>query len=157
VVSHIEQLAEECKVTQAPFYFSRINRNYFRVIVWLGYVFLKRFPQSNLQHYVIHEIPIEAIIRISGYGLSAFDDAGLLPYAEETWRNYTQRLANVTKEDLPTIIETDHSTITGDVQLKKIHYMLPCLQRYLDMRPELLDRVVPRIPGVCGFCIQAHR
>lgn len=105
---------------------------------------------------MIHEIPIEAIIRISGYGLSAFDDAGLLPYAEETWRNYTQRLANVTEEDLTTVIETKHSAITGNVQLKKIHYMLPCLQRYLDMRPELLDRIVPRIQGVCFSCIQAY-
>lgn len=101
---------------------------------------------------MIHDIPIEAIIRISGYGLSAFDVAGL----EETWRNYTQRLANVTEDDLPTVIETGNSSITGCVQLRKIHYMLPCLQRYLDMRPELLDRAVLRIQGVCGSCIQAY-
>jgi hypothetical protein len=104
------------------------NLNYFRSCMWIGQARLTKFPPTSRTR-IITEIPIEGIIKISGYGPDGIKNLNMLPLPKETWSDYLDRLE-------------------ASSDIKKIKELHEWLERYFGYMPDLLNREVPRAEGV---------
>ncbi|CAG8713606.1 7065_t:CDS:2, partial [Acaulospora colombiana] len=86
----------------------------------------KRIIQMSMR--VITEIPIEGIIKLSGYGPDGIKSLDMMPLPQETWASYLHRLS------------------LSDI--KKVKELYEWLERYIGAVPELLAREVPRAAGL---------
>jgi len=122
-------------------------QNYLRACIWLGQAYLTRFTVESTDHVFI-EVPIEGLIKLTGFGAGAFKNANMLPLPKETWRQYLERLpagAGEPEEGAEKTILNKASTMRG------------LLQRYIGTSPQILDREVPRAEGVrCSFDARCH-
>lgn len=163
VVFRLEQIAKDAKDPSAPIFVNKGNVNYFRSCLWLGQAFLTVFQQT-IESHVIYELPIEAIIKASGYSPDGFKTVGMLPEPGEIWRDYLQRMeiasASVTDDQRKSSIDLDEQSTQANLppgQLakgaegKKIKEVHGWIERYLGGHEELLDREVPRAKGVSLF------
>ncbi|PVF95245.1 hypothetical protein CPB86DRAFT_599477 [Serendipita vermifera] len=94
--------------------------------MWIGQARLTKFPVPQGRR-VITEIPIEGIIKLSGYGPDGIKSLDMMPLPQETWASYLHRL--------------------GSSDIKKIKELYEWLERYIGAVPELLTREVPRAAG----------
>jgi len=152
-VFRLEQTAKDSKNPAATIFVGKGNVNYFRSCLWLGQAFVTIFPQ-NVHGHVVYELPIEAIIKASGYSPDGFKTVGMLPEPNETWRRYLKRMERAfeeqkaksgdeaTPEELP---QGQHAKGAEGKKIKEVHGWI---ERYLGGHKELLDHEVPRAKGV---------
>ena len=115
------------KKSKSPINVGAENLNYFRACVWIGHARLTEFPAPSTARRFT-EIPIEGIIQLAGYGPDGFKQLGMLPNEDETWVMYITRL--------------------GTSEAKEATELHDWLQCYVSENPMLLQRRVPRAPGV---------
>lgn len=144
VVNCLTTYAKEAIGKKNPFNIGTHSLNYLRACIWLGQAYLTRFTADAPTH-VFYEIPIEGLIKLSGFGAGAFKTANMLPLPGETWRQYLHRLPTGTEETAEESPDKDKGF------LNKAGTMHGLLQRYLGQSPQMLDREVPRAEGVSPF------
>jgi hypothetical protein len=127
VLNNLEKCARTAKETHSNVNVGTNNLNYFRSCMWIGQARLTKFPIPPGKR-IITEIPIEGIIKLSGYGPDGIKSLDMMPLPQETWTSYLHRL--------------------GSSDIKKIRELYEWLERYIGAVPELLSREVPRAPGV---------
>ncbi|CAG7850684.1 SubName: Full=Uncharacterized protein {ECO:0000313/EMBL:CCA69710.1} [Serendipita indica DSM 11827] len=126
IINNLAACIKMAKENKTPINVGAKSINYFRACVWIGQARLTKFPApSSTRPFT--EIPIEGIIKLSGYGPDGFKQLGMLPNAGETWVQYIARL--------------------GTSDSEKVMKLRGWLQHYISENPDLLQRTVPRAPG----------
>lgn len=105
--------------------------NVFRALLWSAQA-KERLLSSTKGVRTIVEIPIQCIIKLSGYGPGDFAEHGMLAQPGETWGTYVER------------VKRDVTLLPG--KTFKITSTISWIERYLHGRQELIDRPVPDLP-----------
>lgn len=148
-------LVDETQDSSSHINVGKLTVNHFRAILWLGQAFLTAFPRQTTEQ-VVYEIPIEAIVKASGYSPDGFNASGILPEPNETWDSYLKRLRSATAEELGVDACHGMSMQEGRTQgkaadMRKAKELYRWLERYVAGRRDLLERPVPRVERVRSF------
>lgn len=113
-----------------------MSTNFFRGSIWMHQALLKLFPRT-VPKITYYDLPMEVIIKLSGYAPEATFAMGWIPEPGDTWREFFDR----------------GSTLLGIEDVKpdnRIKNLCDWFKRFSGDRTEIMDRPIIRAPGVCA-------